>query len=124
MGARKRRPPLEKEREFTEDLRDALETGARLDDVEEYLGRAFDLLAVRSHRQTLATLTSGLLLALLASVALVLTAAALFHWLVPVILGVILLVLLVIFTLFGGSLLLLPDLERLGDDAPDDESEE
>ena len=125
MAARKKSQPSQHiENRALADLSNALRNSSRIDELEEDLEGAFEFLAMRLQRQTLAIVILGLWLGLLAIIALVLVAAAFFHWLVPVILGVLLFVLLLVIAFVGASILvpsnlLIDEEEEEPDDEPD-----
>lgn len=97
-------PPFMISEEIVADLTDAMDTVERLDDLEDNLALAFKRLELYCRRFAIVVYLFGLFLSLLASVLLVLFAAAFFRWYVPVILGVVLALLLVVLTISGGAL--------------------
>lgn len=116
-GRNKRRgPSAGADEEVIVEVTRALEAGHRLDTLEEAL---LDELRVRSedrYRLAVAGLALGFVLGLLVSVGLVIVAAAWFHWVVPVVLGILLAILLFILLFFMVAMTRPPQQLTSGDE--------
>jgi len=93
----------------------ALEAGQRLDTLEQGLLAELRALSEERYGVAVAGLALGYILAFIMSVGLVLLAAAVFHWVVPVVLGVFLAFLLLILLFFMAAMTRPPWQIRPGD---------